>query len=268
MSEEYNLSTVSDGQKNITSQTSAVNTKIEQRTGIVSKVDVGSVSIKLPEDWDYNETVIIDTEKLNAFARNGTLNIALMDEDIDIVIQVIDDRDQDVIRYKGFAQENPDYNVDMSLRGEEVYASITTYDRMYSIFPTDVVADGKTVHYVAVYDITDSRSELEKYSVDPLTFDIINEDSLNHEFSVEVFDPYNKSIFNESYLLNPGETIQSPEISEQLGLHHYVYSLDNGESFVLYVRVERAANLGSSEKASFEITNDPANQLLVSTTIA
>ncbi|WMW24134.1 hypothetical protein RE474_08490 [Methanolobus sediminis] len=267
-SKEQNLSTLSEEQENITYQTSAVNPKIEQSTGIVSKVDVGAVSLKLPEDWDYNETVTIDTEKLNSFARNGTLNIVLMNEDIDIVIQVVDDSDQDVIRYKGFAQENPDYNVDMSLRGEEVYASITTYDKMYNIFPTDVVTNGKTVHYVAVYDIIDSRSEMEKYPIDPLTFDIINEDSLNHEFAVEVFDPYNKSIFNETYLLNPGETIQSPEISEQLGLHHYVYSLDNGEAFVLYVRVERATNLGSSEKVSFEITNDPANPLLVSTTIA
>lgn len=239
-----------------------------QDKGIVSEIDVGAVSTIISEDWDYNETVIIDTEKLNAFARNGTLNITLMNEDIDIALQVIDDSSPDVIRYKGFAQGNPDYNVDISIRGEEVYGSVTTYDRMYDIFPTDIVADGKTVHYVAVYDITDSRTEDEKYPVDPLTFEIINKDIIEHNFSIEAFDPYNKSIFNESYLLNPGETIQSPEISEQLGLHHYAYSLDNGESFVIYVEVGRAANLGSSEKASFEITNDTANPLLVSTTVA
>ena len=33
-----------ENQENITHQTSAVNTKIEQSTGIVSKVDVGAVS--------------------------------------------------------------------------------------------------------------------------------------------------------------------------------------------------------------------------------
>lgn len=266
-SKEQNPSNVSYEQGNITHQTSAVNTKIEQSTGIVSKVDVDAVSTKLPEDLDYNETVIIDTEKLNNSAKEGNINLTLMNKNIDIIIQKSTER-KDRIWYKGFTKENPDYNVDITIRGDEVYGSIDTYDKGYTIFPTNVVVEGEIIHVVIISDILNSRLELEKYPVDPLTFDIINEDSLNHEFAVEVFDPYNKSIFKESYSLQPGETMNSPEVSKQLGLHHYVYSLDNGESFVLYVRVGRSTNMGSSEKASFEITNDITNPLLVSTTIA
>jgi hypothetical protein len=266
-SEEQNLSTVSYEQENITHQTNTVNTKIEQSTGIVSKVEVGAVSTKIPEDLDYNETVIIDTEKLNNSAKDGTINLILNDENIEIIVQKSGERN-DGIWYKGFTKENPDYNVDITIRGDEVYGSIDTYDKGYTIFPTKVVVDGEIIHVVTISDILNSRLELEKYPVDPLTFEIINGDNLNHEFAIEVFDPYNKSIFKESYSLQPGETMNSPEVSEQLGLHHYVYSLDNGESLVLYVRVGRSSNLGSSEKASFEITNDTTNPLLVSTTIA
>ncbi|WP_292466982.1 hypothetical protein [Methanolobus sp.] len=148
-----------------------------------------------------------------------------MNKDIDIIIHSMEDSDPDVVRYKGFVTNSPDYNLDMSLRGEEIYGSVTNYERKYNIFPIDVVVDGKIIHYVAVYDIVNSRMEEEKYPVDPLNFGILNEDSIKHDFSVEVFDPYNKSIFKESYSIEPDEKIESLDISEELELHRYVYTL-------------------------------------------
>ncbi|WP_407282951.1 hypothetical protein V7O61_01675 [Methanolobus sp. WCC1] len=262
-SKEQNPSNVSYEQGNITHQTSAVNTKIEQSTGIVSKVDVDAVSTKLPEDLDYNETVIIDTEKLNKSAKEGNINLTLMNKNIDIIIQSSGER-KNGIGYKGFSQGNPDYSVDITIREKEVYASITTYDTGYNIMPTDVMVNGEIVHTIVAVDIMDTRLIEDKYPVDPLTFEINNEDTTEHEFSIEVYNPYGDLIFNESYSLNPGENIQSPEISEELGLHHYVYTLDNKDTFTLDVSVERSAGLSSSQKASFIFIDDPEHQMAIS----
>ena len=186
---------------------------------------------------------------------------------IDIIIQKSDERPGGVW-YKGFAEGHPNYNVDISIRGNKVYGSVTTYGRDYNIYPTDVVIDGEIVHLVVASDILDTRFIEEKYPIDPLTFEIVNEDNIMHDFAIEVYDPYNNLIFDETYSLQPGETIQSPEISKQLGLHLYVYKLDTNETFTLHARVSREANLGSSEKVSFIFVNDTEHPMLIGTTVA
>ncbi|WP_143072293.1 hypothetical protein [Methanolobus profundi] len=236
----------------------------EQNSGIISKVDIESGLIEVSDDWDSYETVLISSEKLNVSAWEGNINLTLMDKNIDIMIQTSGER-TDSIWYKGFADGNPDNNVDISIRDEGVYASITTYDRMYNIFPTDIVTDGETVHLVSAYNILDTRALEEKYPIDPLTFEVINEDNVEHDFAIEVYDPYRNLIFNESYSLQPGETIQSPEISKELGLHRYVYTLDNDEKFTENARVERLSELGSSQRVSFIFIDDPEIQMAIRT---
>ncbi|WP_340819351.1 hypothetical protein [Methanolobus sp. WCC4] len=232
-------------------------------TDIVSKIDVESGSIDISDDWDYYETVFIDSDKLNVSSGEGNINLTLMDNNIDIIIQTSGKRPGGV-GYKGFADGDPEYNVDITIREEEVYASVTTYDWMYNIVPTNVVVDGKIVHLVTGYDILDTRTIEENYPVDPLTFEIINEDKVEHDFAIEVYDPYHDLIFNESYSLQPGETIQSPEISKEPGMHRYVYTLDNNETFTENARVERLAELGSSQRVSFIFIDDPEHQMMIS----
>lgn len=236
----------------------------EQSSGIISKIDVESDFIEVSDDWDSYETVLIDSEKLNVSACEGNINLTLMDKNIDIIIQTSGER-TDSTWYKGFADGNPDHNVDIIIREEGVYASVTVYDRMYNIFPTDIVTDEKIVHLVSVYDIMDTRALEEDHPIDPLTFEIINEDNVEHDLAIEVYDPYRNLIFNESYSLQPGETIQSPEISKEPGLHRYVYTLDNDETFTENARVERLANLGSSQRVSFIFIDDPEHQMMIST---
>ncbi|WP_406661956.1 hypothetical protein V7O66_05435 [Methanolobus sp. ZRKC3] len=232
-------------------------------TGIISKVYVGNASIEVSDDWNYHETVLIDYDELMGSADNGTLQITLLGEDIDIVIQDSSER-RGKIWYKGFVAGSPEYNVDISIGDNEVRGSISTYDMGYNIVPTDVVINGQTIHLVVASDILDTRSMEKNYPIDPLTFEVINEDSIGHKFAVEVYDPYSNLIFNETYSLQPGETILSPEVSEQLGRHRYGYTLDNNETFALNAMVERAAELGSSEKVSFIFVNDPKHSMLIS----
>lgn len=233
----------------------------EHETSIISEVDVGSAPIEVSDDWDQYETVLVDYDELMASANNGTLNITLLGEDININIQQTSEN-RGKVWYKGYVVGFPEYNVDISIGENEVRGSITTYDMMYNIEPTDVVIDGKTVHLVVAADISDLRLMEKSYPIDPLTFEVINEDNIRHEFAVQVYDPHGNRIFNESYSLQPGNEIHSPEISEVLGRHRYVYTLDNGKPSTLYASVERAAELSSSQKVSFLFVDGPDKMLI------
>jgi hypothetical protein len=56
--------------------------------------------------------------------------------------------------------------------------------------------------------------------------------------------------------MSPGEIIVSPEVSEVLGSHRYVVTLDGNYSFEQSSTVARSTGLGSSEKLYFNIVND------------
>jgi hypothetical protein len=60
-------SEIPEHKENTINQNDDTNSIEEQNTGIVSEIYTGPVSIKLPDDWDYNETVLIDMEKLECF---------------------------------------------------------------------------------------------------------------------------------------------------------------------------------------------------------
>jgi hypothetical protein len=122
------------------------------------------------------------------------------------------------------------------------------------------------VLYMTDYEKEEQRHE--QYPIDPLTFEISNEDSLDHNISIEIFDPSNVAIFYENYSISPGEIIASPEISEILGKHRYVVTLDNDYSFEQSATVARSTGLGSSEKLYFNIINDSEYPVLVGIEIA
>ena len=64
-------------------------------------------------------------------------------------------------------------------------------------------------------------------TVEPLNFVIINYDEINeHLVQVEIFNSKNKSIFNETYIVSPGDKIRSPKITSDKGLYLFKVILD------------------------------------------
>lgn len=63
--------------------------------------------------------------------------------------------------------------------------------------------------------------------IEPLSFSIHNSDINKHTVIVEIFDSNNKSLFKETYLVNPRETIFSPEITNKKGEYNFKVTLDS-----------------------------------------
>ena len=62
--------------------------------------------------------------------------------------------------------------------------------------------------------------------IEPLRFSIHNSDINKHTVTVEIFDSYNKSLFKETYIVNPREPIFSPEITKKKGEYNFKVNLD------------------------------------------
>ncbi|MFZ3384587.1 MAG: hypothetical protein WA144_11740 [Candidatus Methanoperedens sp.] len=64
--------------------------------------------------------------------------------------------------------------------------------------------------------------------MDPLRFSIHNNDINKHLVTVEIFDSVNKSLFKETYEVNPkDEPIFSPKITEKNGEYTFKVALDD-----------------------------------------
>jgi len=72
----------------------------------------------------------------------------------------------------------------------------------------------------------------------PLAFTIHNEDVNNHMLMVEVFNSNNKSLFNKTYEVNPGESIESPAITKKKGKYTIKVILDG--------KIEKTSKVGVS----------------------
>lgn len=63
--------------------------------------------------------------------------------------------------------------------------------------------------------------------MEPLRFSIHNRDVENHRVTVEIFDSANKSLFNNTYEMNPRETAYYPEITEKKGEYTFKVTLND-----------------------------------------
>ncbi|MDW7728277.1 MAG: hypothetical protein SCH70_14455 [Candidatus Methanoperedens sp.] len=64
-------------------------------------------------------------------------------------------------------------------------------------------------------------------SAEPLRFSVHNSDINKHRVTVEIFYSDNKSLFKETYEVNPKEDILSPKITEERGEYTFKVTLDD-----------------------------------------
>lgn len=97
-----------------------------------------------------------------------------------------------------------------------------------SLRPISIVDMFKKIYQLAGIQtaLASVNSLISKIENDTLSFFIYNSGNTNHEVTVEVFDSKNISVFNESYILAPGERSKFP-ITWASGPYMYKVTLDN-----------------------------------------
>ncbi|WP_440953956.1 hypothetical protein ACSAZK_09660 [Methanosarcina sp. Mfa9] len=227
--------------------------------GIIPITGFDKNLLEIPESCDYVDAVIVNTEKFNKSAANGTVNLSLMGEDFELKLHETD-YPTSKTTYAGYITGKPQSNVFFSIGEDSISGSIVVdfYTLSYGIRDTDEMYDGNVVHLVWMYYNEGMDEKLaEEYSLDPLQFFLSNSDKEAHEVRIELFDFYNESLFNETYSLNPGDEIASPEINVELGYYSYEITLDGQPPFEQKVRGDYAAGLCSSEKLYINLIDHP-----------
>lgn len=77
----------------------------------------------------------------------------------------------------------------------------------------------------------------------PLRFILLNNGGSTHEVTVEICDFSNKTIFIKTYILRPGEIIQSPGITEKRGEYMFKVTVDKNTT-KLHKAYVREGNFG------------------------
>ncbi len=215
--------------------------------------------LEVPESRDYVDAVIVNTEKFNKSAANGTVNLSLMGENFELKLH---EKDTSSTRttYAGYITGKPQ-SIALFAVGEDTISgciNVDFYTLSYSIIATDEKYDGNVVHLVWMYYNEGADEKLaEESSLDPLQFFLSNSDKEVHEVRIELFDFYNESLFNETYSLNPGDEITSPGINVELGYYRYEITLDGQPPFEQKVRADYGAELCSSEKLYINLIDHP-----------
>lgn len=218
--------------------------------GIITRMDYYIEDVQ--SHWDAYEAVAVNEDRLRQSLESGSFSLRLMDEDIGIIITESDKADG---YYRGYANGVAANDVEFYC-GDDLcscYVDLGTYS--YQIAPTWEMDGNEMVYVLFMKDYDKEKQRHEQYPIDPLTFEISNEDSLKHNISIEIFDPSDVLIFSENYSISPGEVIISPEISKVLGMHQYLVILDNDYRFEESATVARSTGLGSSEKLYFNFIN-------------
>ncbi|WP_462273273.1 hypothetical protein [Methanohalophilus sp.] len=96
---------------------------------------------------------------------------------------------------------------------------------------------------------------------DTLTFFLQNWGDTDHEVTVKIFDQKNNSIFNESYVLTPGERIKSPVITSMLGMYRYEVTLDNNITKTQTAEVRYAEDVSGSDVLFIDIAEQSNDSL-------
>lgn len=229
---------------------------------IIQKIDINNSSfLEGSEEWDGYETVIVDTDKLRKAAENGNVTLKVMGEDFEVEIQEKARlKGENAYYYTGSIVGSKQGRADLYVDGENLSGSVEPgepWNVTYNIAHTDERYDGKIVHVVFMIDWEKERERLEQLGIDPLQFFLINSDSREHVMSIEILDFNNKSVFKESYTMNPGDEISSPKIDAELGQYRYEIILDNSSTFEQKVQADYATNLCSSEKLHINLTDNP-----------
>ncbi|ETA66962.1 hypothetical protein MettiDRAFT_0367 [Methanolobus tindarius DSM 2278] len=221
--------------------------------GIINDVDYTIAEEDAQAHWDEYKAVTVNVDNLRQALDNGNLSLKLLDEDVSIIIFESDKADG---YYRGYANGVAANQAEFSF-GENAfscYVDLGTHS--YQIAPSWDIVDNKMIYAVYMTDYKKEEQRHEEYPIDPLTFEISNEDNLKHNISIEVFNPSSSLIFSEEYSISPGEVIVSPDISEFLGKHRYVVVLDGDYEFEESATVARSTGLGSSEKLYFNFINN------------
>lgn len=235
---------------------------------IFQKIDVNSSSfLEVQEDWDGFEIIIVDIDKLRKAADDGNVTLNVMEEEFEIRIQEKSRLEgENAYFYTGpiVGGKDRDSRADLYVGEESLGGSVEPgepWNVTYNIAPTDKRYNGKIVHVVFMQDWEKQTERLKQAGIDPLQFFLINNDSIKHVMSIEIFDFNNKSVFKENYTINPGDEISSPRIDAEPGKYRYEIILDNKLTYEAKVHAGYATNLGGSEKLHLTIRDDPDNPI-------
>ncbi|WMW24731.1 hypothetical protein RE474_11665 [Methanolobus sediminis] len=215
--------------------------------------------------WDEYKAVTVNVDKLRQALDSGNLSLRLLDEDVNIIIFESDKADG---YYRGYANGVAANEAEFYCGEDTCHCYVDLGTHSYHIVLTGELVGNEIIYVLYMTDYEKEKQRHEQYPIDPLTFEISNEDSLEHNISIEIFDPSNSLIFSENYSISPGEIIASPDISEVLGTHRYVVTLDGDYSFERSATVARAAELGSSEKLYFNFINNSESPMEVAVAMA
>ncbi|MHC1754995.1 MAG: hypothetical protein AB9861_06110 [Methanosarcina sp.] len=241
------------------------NESLQDEKSIIQKIEVNNNSfLEVPEYWDGFETVIVDTDKLRKAADNGQVTLSLMGEEFEVRIQEASrqngENGENAYFYTGSIVGRKQSRAELYIEGEIFHGSVELgepWNVTYNIAHTDERYNGKIVHVMFMIDWEKERERLEQEEIDPLQFFLINSDSRKHVISIEIFDFNNKSIFKETYTIDPEEEISSPKIDAELGQYRYEIILDNESTFEQKVQADHATNLCSSEKLHINLIDHP-----------
>lgn len=137
---------------------------------IVQKIEIQDISFESQEHWDEFEAIIIDVEKFENAAANGSVNLRLLERDFEVKIEEISRLNGGKLyRYSGYVKEIPQSKATFYVCDELFSGSIEFDDLMYNIAVTSRKYDGKNVHTVFVMDWEKDRGRL-KRSLNPLRF--------------------------------------------------------------------------------------------------
>jgi uncharacterized protein YxeA len=90
---------------------------------------------------------------------------------------------------------------------------------------------------------------------DSISFSLHNEDQIEHEILIEIFNSTNKSVFKETYTLASGKEIDSPLLKKKDSRLEVTLDNDANKKYV--------AILNSGEHNYIHITGDPGEPIRV-----
>lgn len=256
------------------------NESIPDDRDIIQKIEVNDSSfLEVSEYWDGYETIIVDTDKLRKAADGGHVTLRLMGEDFEVRIQeasrLTGENGESTYYYTGPVVGNKQSRADLYVEEDIFYGSVelgeprnVTYNIAAHTNERYYGKNGKIVHVVFVIDWEKEKERLEQAGIDPLQFFLRNSDSKKHLISIEIFDFNNKSVFKETYTMDPGDEISSPEIDAELGQYRYEIILDNRLTFEQKVQANHATNLCSSEKLHINLIDHPEYPMEIGIEIA
>jgi len=239
--------------------------------GIFEEIKLNNSSIEAPESCDHFETIIVNPAKFKELASNGTVNLSLEGEDYELKLQERETQKPDVTSYSGYIIGKPQSSVYFTVKNNSIESCINVdfYKLSYGIAFTQEKYNGKIVHLLWRYYNEGAEEEIKKhYSLDPLEFTLTNTDKETHEVYIELLDFYNQSIFEQTYTLDPGNKISSPEINVEPGVYRYEIFLDHEFICEETVRADYAAELGSSEKLRLNLIDNPEYPLEIGIEVA